>query len=73
VTGENRSLGYSPSNSQPLAALGPACVEYLAAIAGGHASPEPVGTDALDFAGLIRSFHELPLLVRLAIRKGRGS
>jgi hypothetical protein len=44
-------------DSQTLAALGAACIDYSAATACLHANQEAVGTGATDFGRLVSAFH----------------
>jgi hypothetical protein len=47
-----------PSDREARAALRTPALQHQPASAGGHAGAEPVCPDTLQFAGLVRSFHE---------------
>jgi hypothetical protein len=46
-----------PLNAELFAAFSAAGIDHITPPGGFHSGAEAVGADALDFAGLIRSFH----------------
>jgi hypothetical protein len=50
-------------NAQPFAPFGPATLDHLFPLPGGHPFQKTMGSGPFQFAGLIRSFHAIPLLM----------